>query len=61
MRLVAEMYTVAILVREPGFGRVICSQTGGTFHVRHHLLDPHFGVYHEPGRWSWSTEAEVRS
>ncbi|HUK63131.1 MAG TPA: ABC transporter ATP-binding protein [Dongiaceae bacterium] len=60
LRLVAEMYTIAILVREPGFGKVICSQTGGTFHVRHHLLDPHFGVYHEPGRWSWDT-GDVRS
>ena len=61
LRLVAEMYTVAVLVREPGFGRVICSQTGGTFHVRHPLFDPHFGVYHEPGRWSWDTGGEVRS
>ena len=52
LRLVAEMYTVSVLIREPGFGRVLCSQVGGTFHVRHALYDPHFGVFHEPGTWS---------
>jgi lipopolysaccharide transport system ATP-binding protein len=61
LRLVAEMYTVSVLVREPGFGPVLCSQTGGTFHVRHPLLDPHFGVFHEPGRWSWKTGERVCS
>ena len=52
VRLVSEMYTILVLVREPGFGRVLCSQLGGTFHVRHDLFDPHFGVFHEAGEWS---------
>jgi lipopolysaccharide transport system ATP-binding protein len=57
LKLVAEMYTIQVLVREPGFGRVLCSQTGGTFHVRHYLFDPHFGVFHEPANWSWNGSA----
>jgi lipopolysaccharide transport system ATP-binding protein len=51
LKLVSEMYTVSIVIREPGFGRVLCSQVGGTFHVRHALYDLHFGVFHEPGQW----------
>jgi lipopolysaccharide transport system ATP-binding protein len=52
LKLVAEMYTMSILIREPGFGRVLCSQLGGTFHVRHPLYDLHFGVFHEHAAWS---------
>jgi lipopolysaccharide transport system ATP-binding protein len=51
LKLVSEMYTVSILIREPSFGRILCSQVGGTFHVRHALYDQHFGVFHEPGQW----------
>lgn len=53
LKLVAERYTIQILVRERGFQDVICAQLARTFHVRHHLLDVHFGVFHEPGQWSW--------
>jgi lipopolysaccharide transport system ATP-binding protein len=51
LRLVADLYTIHILVREQGFQKVLCAQIGATFHISHHLLDRHFGVYHEPGRW----------
>jgi len=51
LRLVAELYTIHILVREKGFQKVLCAQIGATFHISHNLLDRHFGVYHEPGRW----------
>jgi lipopolysaccharide transport system ATP-binding protein len=52
IKLVSEMYTVSVLIRERGFGRILCAQVGGTFHVRHDLYDPHFGVFHEPARWA---------
>jgi lipopolysaccharide transport system ATP-binding protein len=52
LKVVSEAYTISILVREPGFGKVLCAQLGGAFHVRHELFDMHFGVYHESGRWS---------
>lgn len=53
LKLVSELYTVEVLVREQGFQRLLCAQIGGTFHVRHHLLDTHFGVFHEPAQWMW--------
>ncbi|MDE3009399.1 MAG: ABC transporter ATP-binding protein [Pseudomonadota bacterium] len=53
LKLVAELYTVHVLVREPGFQKVLCAQIGGTFHVRHDTFDTHFGVFHESARWSW--------
>jgi lipopolysaccharide transport system ATP-binding protein len=52
LKLVSEAYTISILVREPGFGKALCQQVGGSFHVRHDLYDMHFGVFHEPGKWS---------
>jgi lipopolysaccharide transport system ATP-binding protein len=52
LKLVAEVYTVHLLVREPGFQRVLCAQVGSTFHVRHALLDSHFGVFHESAEWA---------
>jgi lipopolysaccharide transport system ATP-binding protein len=56
LKLVAEAYTVQILVREKGFGRLLCAQAGGVFHVRHELFDTHFGVFHEAASWSSDTE-----
>jgi len=53
LKLVSEAYTVSILVREPGFGRVLCQQMGGSFHVRHDLFDMHFGVFHESAEWTF--------
>lgn len=51
LKLVAELYTVHILVRERGFEKLICAQIGGTFHVRHELFDVNFGVFHEAADW----------
>ena len=50
--LVSEAYTISILIREPGFGKVLCQQLGGAFHIRHDLYDINFGVFHERGRWT---------
>jgi lipopolysaccharide transport system ATP-binding protein len=59
LRLVAESYTISIIVREPGMQAIICGQMGGTFHVRHDLFDMNFGVFHENAKWSGS-ETEPR-
>ena len=61
LKLVAELYTIQILVREEGFQRLLCSQVGMTFHVRHDILDTHFGVFHEPAQWSWNPQEEAFS
>lgn len=53
LKLVAELYTIHVLIREKGFQKVLCAQIGSTFHVRHHLFDTHFGVFHEQAQWSW--------
>lgn len=52
LSLVSDVYRIEILVREPGFGKLLCAQSGGSFHVRDSLLDSHFGVFHEPGAWT---------
>lgn len=52
LKLIAEMYTVHILIRENGFGAIVGAQIGSTFHVRDELLDPNFGVFHESAIWS---------
>ena len=57
LSLIAELYTVEILVRENGFQKLICAQFGATFHVRDPLLDMNFGVFHEAGAWTCRNEA----
>jgi lipopolysaccharide transport system ATP-binding protein len=51
LNLVAEMYSVSVIIREKGFQQVICGQNAATFHIRHHILDTHFGVFHTSGTW----------
>src|SRR6185436_7433155 len=57
LRLVSDMYQVHVLVRGKGFDQVLSSQVAGTFHVRHALFDRHFGVFHEPGKFTWNPDA----
>jgi lipopolysaccharide transport system ATP-binding protein len=45
------MYSISVLIRQKGFQQILCGQTAGTFHVRHHLYNTHFGVFHEEGTW----------
>lgn len=59
LSLVSELYKVEILVRERGFGKLVCGQLGGSFHVSHPVLDMHFGVFHEPGVWSQGEQRAV--
>lgn len=54
MKLVAEMYTVNVAVRKAGFQDLICNQTVTTMHVRHELLNSHFGVFHEQAEWKFA-------
>lgn len=51
LKLVAEMYSIHITVREKGFQQIFCAQVGATFHMRDDLLDTHFGVFHEKAKW----------
>ena len=60
IKLVSELYTISILIREKGFQRLLCEQICSTFHVRHELYDMHFGVFHEPGQWTWVGSDGVR-
>jgi lipopolysaccharide transport system ATP-binding protein len=57
LSLVSEAYTIHVLVREKGFQELLAAQVGTTFHVRHELYDTHFGVFHEPARWSQGGDA----
>jgi lipopolysaccharide transport system ATP-binding protein len=52
LKLVSDLYTIHILIRKNGFQDLICAQIGSTFHIRHHLFDNHFGVFHESAEWS---------
>jgi len=59
--LVSELYTANISVREKGFGRILCAQIGGHFHVSHPVYAAvAFGVYHEPAAWTVGEEAETK-
>jgi lipopolysaccharide transport system ATP-binding protein len=52
LKLVAEMYTIQVLVRDAITDRLYCAQTGCTFHVRHEYFNTHYGVFHEAAEWS---------
>ena len=56
LKLVAEVYSISVLVRGSAF-ELICAQNGGTFHVRHTLYDTHYGVFHEPAEWRTASAA----
>ncbi|HWA00953.1 MAG TPA: ABC transporter ATP-binding protein [Caulobacterales bacterium] len=52
VRLVSDLYTMNIVVRDRGFGRILCAQIGGSFHVRHPVFASNaFGVFHESAEW----------
>lgn len=52
LNLVAESYKIYVLVRNANFDQLYCAQAGKIFHIRHDLLNTHFGVFHEDGEWS---------
>jgi lipopolysaccharide transport system ATP-binding protein len=53
LRLVNELYSVHVIIWDAAFQRLYGAQVGNTFHVRHEMFSKHFGVFYEPGRWSW--------
>lgn len=59
LKLVSDLYTIHILAREPGFQNLLCSQVGSTFHVRHPILNTHFGVFHESAEWSLTCDDAI--
>jgi lipopolysaccharide transport system ATP-binding protein len=54
LKLIAELYSMQILVWDPKFSRLYCAQQGKNFHVRHPLLSTEFGIFHEPAEWRWA-------
>lgn len=61
LNLVSESYKIFVLVRDAKFEHLYCAQVGNTFHVRHDLLDTHFGVFHEQGEWFLPNEVVNKS
>jgi len=58
-KLVAEMYSIWVLIREPGFAQILSGQIATTFHVRHPLFNTHFGTFHESAlSWEVSTDEQ---
>ena len=54
LRLVSDLYSLHVLVWDAEMQRrYFVQQTSVSFQVRHHLFNTHFGVFHEPGHWTW--------
>jgi lipopolysaccharide transport system ATP-binding protein len=51
LNLVAESYKIYVLIRDASFEQLYCAQTAKTFHIRHEILNTHFGVFHQEGQW----------
>lgn len=51
LNLVSESYKIYVLIRDSSFEQLYCAQTAKTFHIRHDILNTHFGVFHEEGQW----------
>jgi len=53
LKLVADLYTINILVWDHAFQQLHSAQVGKNFHVAHPVLNPEFGVFHESAAWAW--------
>jgi lipopolysaccharide transport system ATP-binding protein len=53
IRLVADLYGTYAAVWDREFKNLYSAQTGPSFHVRDEVLNPDFGVFHEPAEWRW--------
>jgi lipopolysaccharide transport system ATP-binding protein len=51
LKLVAERYTIHVLVRAMTTQHLLCAQVGPTFHVRDPVLTTQYGVFYEPAEW----------
>jgi lipopolysaccharide transport system ATP-binding protein len=62
LKLVSDLYSCNIVVRERGHGRILCAQIGGHFHVRHPVYSTTaYGVFHEDAQWKLATSEETKT
>jgi lipopolysaccharide transport system ATP-binding protein len=60
LKLVSDLYSVNVIVRERGHGRTLCAQIGGHVHVRHpEFASSGYGVFHEDANWSIGAASEA--
>ncbi len=52
-RLVAESYSIRIMIWDQHFLHLHCAQDGPKFHVADPVLNAEFGVFHESAEWCW--------
>jgi len=58
LRLVSDAYGSYAAVWDQEFKNLYSAQTGPNFHVRDEILNPDFGVFHEPAEWRWSATGD---
>jgi lipopolysaccharide transport system ATP-binding protein len=58
LRLVADLYGTYAAVWDQEFKTLYSAQTGPNFHVRDEVLNPDFGVFHEPAEWRWAAKGD---
>ncbi len=56
LKLVAALYSTNVIVRNADSAQLYTAQVGDSFHVRHHVLDNHYGIFHEAAVWSWGKD-----
>lgn len=62
IKLVSDLYTVTISVREKKYGRMVVARLGETFHVRHPVFASNaFGVFYEPADWNLDSSRQAES
>ncbi len=61
LKLVAERYTIHVLIRAKTSQHLLCAQVGPTFHVRDPVLTTQFGVFHEPSEWRLREPARAQA
>ena len=52
LKLVSEIYSLQVLVRDEEFQRSYNAQIGPSIQVCDEVLSTHFGVFHESASWS---------
>jgi lipopolysaccharide transport system ATP-binding protein len=58
VRLVSDHYGTHAVVWDREFKNLYCGQIGPTFHIRDEVLNPDFGVFHEPVEWRWVADGD---
>lgn len=60
IKVIADVYTAMVYVREHGYGDISAAQIGATFHVQHPVFAsyPAYGVFHEGAQWKHASTAE---